>query len=225
MNSFFCHVFFSHYNRFRAGFKQAFRWCPFIKVSSYDELELRSTRLTQTRQSSMYTLTRMDNTMVVVYDPAEGDGSAVGGTGRKHSLPGRKRSYVTSRHTEIAGCSDTAVKTQNGSAPSAQPEEFPWTWAFPDVCVHKTFPCVKLYTYSFLHRRCTKKCARCLVSLEIEILRAKSLTLVHSSSPFDTNHCKKHLNTAICPTAHSVDDKIIQFWWRSDQKPVFYFTP
>ncbi|XP_005748752.1 tachykinin receptor 3a isoform X1 [Pundamilia nyererei] len=112
-------------SRFRAGFKQAFRWCPFIKVSSYDELELRSTRLTQTRQSSMYTLTRMDNTMVVVYDPAEGDGSAVGGTGRKHSLPGRKRSYVTSRHTEIAGCSDTTVKTQNGSAPSAQPEEFP----------------------------------------------------------------------------------------------------
>uniref|UniRef100_A0A4W6BTW6 Neuromedin-K receptor n=1 Tax=Lates calcarifer TaxID=8187 RepID=A0A4W6BTW6_LATCA len=32
-------------SRFRAGFKRAFRWCPFIKVSSYDELELRSTRL------------------------------------------------------------------------------------------------------------------------------------------------------------------------------------
>uniref|UniRef100_A0A3B3BN23 Neuromedin-K receptor n=1 Tax=Oryzias melastigma TaxID=30732 RepID=A0A3B3BN23_ORYME len=56
-------------SRFRAGFKRAFRWCPFIKVSSYDELELRSTRLHPTRQSSMYTLTRMDTTMVVVYDP------------------------------------------------------------------------------------------------------------------------------------------------------------
>uniref|UniRef100_A0A3P9LIM7 Neuromedin-K receptor n=1 Tax=Oryzias latipes TaxID=8090 RepID=A0A3P9LIM7_ORYLA len=50
-------------SRFRAGFKRAFRWCPFIKVSSYDELELRSTRLHPTRQSSMYTLTRMDTTM------------------------------------------------------------------------------------------------------------------------------------------------------------------
>ncbi|KAI3353165.1 hypothetical protein L3Q82_019723, partial [Scortum barcoo] len=27
-------------SRFRAGFKRAFRWCPFINVSSYDELEL-----------------------------------------------------------------------------------------------------------------------------------------------------------------------------------------
>ncbi|XP_072772538.1 tachykinin receptor 3a isoform X2 [Nerophis lumbriciformis] len=42
-------------SRFRAGFKRAFRWCPFIKVSSYDELELRSTRQHPTRQSSMYT--------------------------------------------------------------------------------------------------------------------------------------------------------------------------
>uniref|UniRef100_H2N1I8 Neuromedin-K receptor n=1 Tax=Oryzias latipes TaxID=8090 RepID=H2N1I8_ORYLA len=40
-------------SRFRAGFKRAFRWCPFIKVSSYDELELRSTRLHPTRQSSI----------------------------------------------------------------------------------------------------------------------------------------------------------------------------
>uniref|UniRef100_G3Q1A5 Neuromedin-K receptor n=1 Tax=Gasterosteus aculeatus aculeatus TaxID=481459 RepID=G3Q1A5_GASAC len=43
-------------SRFRAGFKRAFRWCPFIQVSSYDELELRSTRLHPTRQSSVYTL-------------------------------------------------------------------------------------------------------------------------------------------------------------------------
>uniref|UniRef100_A0A3Q3MMZ7 Neuromedin-K receptor n=1 Tax=Mastacembelus armatus TaxID=205130 RepID=A0A3Q3MMZ7_9TELE len=40
-------------SRFRAGFKRAFRWCPFIKVSSYDELELRATRLHPTRQSSI----------------------------------------------------------------------------------------------------------------------------------------------------------------------------
>ncbi|XP_041838261.1 tachykinin receptor 3a [Melanotaenia boesemani] len=107
-------------SRFRAGFKRAFRWCPFIKMSSYDELELRSTRLHPTRQSSMYTLTRMDTTMVVVYDPADGNG---GGGGRKHSLSGRKKSYVTCRQTEITGSNNTA-KTQNGVAPTAQPEEF-----------------------------------------------------------------------------------------------------
>ncbi|TKS68191.1 Neuromedin-K receptor [Collichthys lucidus] len=93
-------------SRFRAGFKRAFRWCPFIKVSSDDELELRSTRLHPcTRQSSMYTLTRMDTTVVVVYDPADSNGVAGGGgSGRKHSLTSRKKSYMTSRHTEITGC-------------------------------------------------------------------------------------------------------------------------
>lgn len=111
--------------RFRAGFKRAFRWCPFIKVSSYDELELRSTRLHPTRQSSMYTLSRMDTSMVVVYDPAEGDGGpGGGGSGRKPSLSNRKRSYITSRHTEITGCNGGGAKTQNGGAPNAPPEEF-----------------------------------------------------------------------------------------------------
>ncbi|KAM4594893.1 tachykinin receptor 3a [Fundulus diaphanus] len=108
-------------SRFRAGFKRVFRWCPFIKVSSYDELELRSIRLQQTRQSSMYTLTRMDTTMVVVYDPAEGNGGA---GGRKHSLSARKRSYVTSRQPEISASNDTSARTQNGVAPKAEIEEF-----------------------------------------------------------------------------------------------------
>ncbi|XP_074486087.1 tachykinin receptor 3a [Sebastes fasciatus] len=111
-------------SRFRAGFKRAFRWCPFIKVSSYDELELRSTRLHPTRQSSMYTLSRMDTSVLVVYDPAEGEGGAGGGSGRKHSLSGRKRSYITARHTEIAGSNGGDAKTQNGGVPGAQPEEF-----------------------------------------------------------------------------------------------------
>ncbi|KAK2817068.1 hypothetical protein Q5P01_025259 [Channa striata] len=111
-------------SRFRAGFKRAFRWCPFIKVSSYDELELRSTRLHPTRQSSMYTLSRMDTTMVVVYDPAEGDGGAGGGSGKKNSLSARKRSYVTARHSEITESSSGSQKLQNGGAPNTQPEEF-----------------------------------------------------------------------------------------------------
>ncbi|XP_013764716.1 tachykinin receptor 3-like isoform X2 [Pundamilia nyererei] len=42
-------------SRFRAGFKQVFRWCPFVRVSSYDELELQSTRLRPCHQSSVCT--------------------------------------------------------------------------------------------------------------------------------------------------------------------------
>ncbi|KAF4118337.1 tachykinin receptor 3-like [Onychostoma macrolepis] len=49
--------------RFRAGFKRAFRWCPFIQVSSYDELELRPTRLHPRNQSSMCTLSRIDTSV------------------------------------------------------------------------------------------------------------------------------------------------------------------
>uniref|UniRef100_A0A672LMH8 Neuromedin-K receptor n=1 Tax=Sinocyclocheilus grahami TaxID=75366 RepID=A0A672LMH8_SINGR len=50
-------------SRFRAGFKRAFRWCPFIHVSSYDELELRPTRLHPHNQSSMCTLSRIDTSI------------------------------------------------------------------------------------------------------------------------------------------------------------------
>uniref|UniRef100_A0A672LMB1 Neuromedin-K receptor n=1 Tax=Sinocyclocheilus grahami TaxID=75366 RepID=A0A672LMB1_SINGR len=49
--------------QFRAGFKRAFRWCPFIHVSSYDELELRPTRLHPHNQSSMCTLSRIDTSI------------------------------------------------------------------------------------------------------------------------------------------------------------------
>nr|XP_033812684.1 neuromedin-K receptor [Geotrypetes seraphini] len=59
--------------RFRAGFKRAFRWCPFIEVSSYDELELTTTRFHPTRQSSLYTVSRMESSMTVVFDPSDGE--------------------------------------------------------------------------------------------------------------------------------------------------------
>ncbi|KAM7419331.1 hypothetical protein PAMA_016446 [Pampus argenteus] len=49
---------------FRAGFKQVFRWCPFVRVSSYDELELRNTRLCPGHQSSMCTLSRVDTSIL-----------------------------------------------------------------------------------------------------------------------------------------------------------------
>ncbi|XP_060771680.1 tachykinin receptor 3-like [Neoarius graeffei] len=57
-------------NRFRAGFKKAFRWCPFIHVSSYDELELRTTRLHPHNRSSMCTLSRVD-TSILGDDPRQ----------------------------------------------------------------------------------------------------------------------------------------------------------
>uniref|UniRef100_A0A8C5DCJ1 Neuromedin-K receptor n=1 Tax=Gouania willdenowi TaxID=441366 RepID=A0A8C5DCJ1_GOUWI len=51
-------------SRFRAGFKRVFRWCPFIQVSSYDEMELQNTRLRPCRQSSMCTLSRVDTSIL-----------------------------------------------------------------------------------------------------------------------------------------------------------------
>uniref|UniRef100_A0A3B4ZF93 Neuromedin-K receptor-like n=1 Tax=Stegastes partitus TaxID=144197 RepID=A0A3B4ZF93_9TELE len=57
-------------NRFRAGFKKVFRWCPFVRVSSYDELELRNTRLRPCHQSSMCTLSRV-NTSILSKDKSK----------------------------------------------------------------------------------------------------------------------------------------------------------
>lgn len=79
--------------RFRAGFKRAFRWCPFIKVSSYDELELKTTRFHPTRQSSMYTVTRMES-MTVMFDPSDAD------TARSS-----RKKRATPRDPSFNGCS------------------------------------------------------------------------------------------------------------------------
>lgn len=50
-------------SRFRAGFKQALRWCPFVHVSSADELELRAIRSQPRNQSSMCTLSRVETSL------------------------------------------------------------------------------------------------------------------------------------------------------------------
>ncbi|XP_057686862.1 tachykinin receptor 1a [Corythoichthys intestinalis] len=52
-------------DRFRAGFKQAFRCCPCVSQSSYEGLELKSTRYFQT-QTSMYKASRMESTLSTV---------------------------------------------------------------------------------------------------------------------------------------------------------------
>ncbi|XP_061762967.1 tachykinin receptor 1a [Nerophis ophidion] len=52
-------------NKFRAGFKQAFRCCPCVPQGSYEGLELKSTRYFQT-QTSIYKAGRMESTVSTV---------------------------------------------------------------------------------------------------------------------------------------------------------------
>ncbi|XP_036407742.1 neuromedin-K receptor [Megalops cyprinoides] len=88
-------------SRFRAGFKRALRWCPFVKVSSYDELELQATRFHPTRQSSMYTVSRVDSSVVAAYDPADGD--------RPHH--GRQKSCASQYRGGANGCFSNSEMT------------------------------------------------------------------------------------------------------------------
>ncbi|KAG9328119.1 hypothetical protein JZ751_011662 [Albula glossodonta] len=57
-------------DRFRAGFRQAFCWCPCIADGSYEGLELKSTRYLQT-QVSVYKASRMETTVSTVIPPGE----------------------------------------------------------------------------------------------------------------------------------------------------------
>ncbi|KAM4575924.1 tachykinin receptor 1a [Odontesthes bonariensis] len=53
-------------DRFRAGFQQAFRWCPCVPQGSYEGLELKSTRYLQT-QTSVYKASRMETAVSTVH--------------------------------------------------------------------------------------------------------------------------------------------------------------
>ncbi|XP_023676542.1 tachykinin receptor 1a isoform X1 [Paramormyrops kingsleyae] len=57
-------------DRFREGFRQVFRWCPCVPDSSYEGLELKSTRYLQT-QTSVYKASRMESTVSTVMPPGE----------------------------------------------------------------------------------------------------------------------------------------------------------
>uniref|UniRef100_A0A3Q2EKW2 Substance-P receptor n=1 Tax=Cyprinodon variegatus TaxID=28743 RepID=A0A3Q2EKW2_CYPVA len=57
-------------DRFRAGFKQAFRCCPCVPRGSYEGLELKSTRYLQT-QTSVYKGSRMETTVSTVLHAGE----------------------------------------------------------------------------------------------------------------------------------------------------------
>ncbi|XP_052662669.1 substance-P receptor [Harpia harpyja] len=57
-------------DRFRVGFKHAFRWCPFISAGEYEGLEMKSARYLQT-QSSMYKVSRIETTVSSAVGVAE----------------------------------------------------------------------------------------------------------------------------------------------------------
>ncbi|KAF1488766.1 Substance-P receptor, partial [Eudyptula minor novaehollandiae] len=57
-------------DRFRVGFKHAFRWCPFVSTGEYEGLEMKSARYLQT-QSSMYKVSRIETTMSSAVGAAE----------------------------------------------------------------------------------------------------------------------------------------------------------
>lgn len=64
-----CCVCLCVFGRFRAGFKQAFRWCPCIHADAYEGLELKSTRYLQT-QTSVYKTSRAEPSVPVVNSPS-----------------------------------------------------------------------------------------------------------------------------------------------------------
>uniref|UniRef100_A0A4W4GRR4 Neuromedin-K receptor n=1 Tax=Electrophorus electricus TaxID=8005 RepID=A0A4W4GRR4_ELEEL len=70
-------------SRFRAGFKRAFCWCPFVHLSDLDKLELKMTRFHPTRQSSLFTVTRLDSCADL------------------HTHSSRRKSSTTSRHGSL----------------------------------------------------------------------------------------------------------------------------
>ncbi|KAM9175055.1 substance-P receptor [Mergus octosetaceus] len=57
-------------DRFRVGFKHAFRWCPFVNAGEYEGLEMKSARYLQT-QSSMYKVSRIETTVSLAVGAAE----------------------------------------------------------------------------------------------------------------------------------------------------------
>ncbi|XP_078392675.1 substance-P receptor-like, partial [Cetorhinus maximus] len=59
-------------DRFRAGFRRVFRWCPFVKNSDYEGLEMKSTKYFQ-NQGSMYKVSRMETTVSTVINQNEDD--------------------------------------------------------------------------------------------------------------------------------------------------------
>lgn len=90
--------------RFRAGFKRAFRWCPFITLSHLDELELKSARFQRNRQSSLFVVTRLESSV---------DTHTSHSSHRKSSAASRHSSLSSqsrlTTHLSLNGCQHTSA--------------------------------------------------------------------------------------------------------------------
>uniref|UniRef100_A0A3B3ZA68 G-protein coupled receptors family 1 profile domain-containing protein n=1 Tax=Periophthalmus magnuspinnatus TaxID=409849 RepID=A0A3B3ZA68_9GOBI len=65
--------------RFRAGFRHAFAWCPFVKLSEEDKMEfqhMRTFRVTMTRSHRQEVSIKTSNTLNINKEPAEPEGYA-----------------------------------------------------------------------------------------------------------------------------------------------------
>ncbi|KTG43046.1 hypothetical protein cypCar_00006868 [Cyprinus carpio] len=90
-------------DRFRAGFKQAFRCCPCVPEGSYEGLELKSTRYFQT-QTSLYRASRMETTVSCVMQ----DGQKVT-FGSIRGAAGRSAVHSPSREFASNGSSSRSI--------------------------------------------------------------------------------------------------------------------
>ncbi|XP_067083977.1 tachykinin receptor 1a [Osmerus mordax] len=106
--------------RFRAGFKQAFRCCPCVPDASYEGLELKSTRYLQT-QTSMYKASRMETTISTVLQVAN-EPEPPRGTGGV-GLPARRSSLdLTSNGSSSRSISKTVSETSSFYSGNNLPE-------------------------------------------------------------------------------------------------------
>ncbi|XP_015255132.1 PREDICTED: substance-P receptor [Cyprinodon variegatus] len=94
-------------DRFRAGFKQAFRCCPCVPRGSYEGLELKSTRYLQT-QTSVYKGSRMETTVSTVLHAGE----------ESEQLKGKAKGGLVAGGASVGGQphSSSLDLTSNGSS-------------------------------------------------------------------------------------------------------------
>lgn len=81
-----------------------------MHVSSYDELELRVTRLHPARQSSMYTLSRIETSVLVATTP--GEPGEVKQAGQKGTLSSRHLNGCSGDNLEGRAAVYTVLDTQ-----------------------------------------------------------------------------------------------------------------
>ncbi|CAJ1068294.1 tachykinin receptor 1a isoform X2 [Xyrichtys novacula] len=99
-------------DRFRAGFKQAFRCCPCIPRGSYEGLELKSTRYLQT-QTSVYKASRVEMTVSTVLQSEEDlkqpQVKVIGSTGSVEAVTGAGPHGVCQKQYQSCPVSTTAI--------------------------------------------------------------------------------------------------------------------